>query len=352
MRLTVDSAERSLEPIRTRGWAGRWCLPASLGAHAAVLALTVGLAGEAQLKGDNQIPIDVDIITVSEMTSPDSAPSAVRGDDGGMEAAEPKPLDVAETKPVEMAALHPVEEVEPLALEPAHRPEATDLAPAEENAPAKPAEPARQEMAEAAPAPSAAAEESKHALPLLATRSEALDSVSATQEPRELAPVPGDKAEEKVKPDPKAARKKKEAKKKEIKVAKIGKTAREGKARKKEAALASGRNAEASTGKRARSSGEASMSNYLGQIAARLQRQKRYPEEARRNGVRGTVSISFTINSSGRVTGSRLVGSSGVAALDKEARAMLSRASPFPPIPEGMGRSSISITVPIRFSMN
>lgn len=359
--------------------------------HAAALALMVGLVGEvSQLKGESEIPVDVDIITVSDMTSADSNPAIRSGESSGEEVSQVEPLEVAEPKPVEIAALDPVEEVEPLALEAADSPEATELEAADEP------EAKRQEAAEveAEPVPSAQVEEPKQVLPVLATRSEALESAPLAEEvagedaetavpteieaqespalptkvseltpkvePRELMPLPekteAEAREEKQEPAKKPAQKKKLEEKKEakerkkIEAAKTAEKAREGKTKKKTGAvLAGGNNSEADIGKQRSLSGSASMSNYRGLIAAQLRRHKRYPEEAQRKGVRGTVRISFTISKSGHVTGSRLVASSGEPSLDREVRAMLQRASPFPPIPDDMG-SSLSFTVPINFA--
>lgn len=99
-----------------------------------------------------------------------------------------------------------------------------------------------------------------------------------------------------------------------------------------------------------RAAGTASLSKYVGEIAARLQSQKRYPKSAERQGIGGTAVISFTIDERGVVTGSRLVRSSGEELLDREVIAMLARAAPFPPIPEDMGRKTLTVTVPVRFA--
>lgn len=103
-----------------------------------------------------------------------------------------------------------------------------------------------------------------------------------------------------------------------------------------------------SSGRRTNSAGRASASSYSGRVAAHLRRYKRYPSRARNT--RGTVRLSFVIASNGRVQGVRLAGSSGSSVLDRAALAMIRRASPFPPIPANLGRSSMTFTVPVRFS--
>ena len=91
------------------------------------------------------------------------------------------------------------------------------------------------------------------------------------------------------------------------------------------------------------------MSNYLGRVVSRLQRQKRYPSSAKRKKLQGTVVIAFTIRKNGNIAGVRIKRRSGHSVLDKEVLAMVRRASPFPPIPTNAGRRKISVSVPISF---
>jgi protein TonB len=96
--------------------------------------------------------------------------------------------------------------------------------------------------------------------------------------------------------------------------------------------------------------GRASVSSYQAKATAHLLRYRSYPQEARRQGIRGTVQLAFTVNAGGRVVGVSLTRSSGSATLDNAALAMVRRASPFPPLPPGLG-SSTTIRAPIRFSI-
>jgi len=61
------------------------------------------------------------------------------------------------------------------------------------------------------------------------------------------------------------------------------------------------------------------------------------------------VQVRFVVGSSGDVGSVGLAASSGSPILDKAALAAVQRAAPFPPIPEGAGRSSWSFTVPLAF---
>lgn len=91
-----------------------------------------------------------------------------------------------------------------------------------------------------------------------------------------------------------------------------------------------------------------SPARWQARVASHLERRKRYPAAAKRQGQQGTAQVRFTIDGSGHVQSVSLVRSSGVAALDEEVVALVRRASPVPAPPPGVNRT---IVVPIRFSM-
>jgi periplasmic protein TonB len=88
--------------------------------------------------------------------------------------------------------------------------------------------------------------------------------------------------------------------------------------------------------------------NYRALVAAHLARFKQYPAEARSARQQGTGSVTFTIDSGGRVTFASVKDSTGSASLDRELTAMVRRASPLPRPPSG---GEMSFTVPINFRM-
>jgi periplasmic protein TonB len=96
--------------------------------------------------------------------------------------------------------------------------------------------------------------------------------------------------------------------------------------------------------------GNAAVSNYPGKVASQLRRALRYPREARREGIKGTVVVSFTVSRNGSVGGVRIARSSGSPVLDRAAGEAVRRAAPFRPIPEADGRSSWSFSVPLAFT--
>jgi periplasmic protein TonB len=86
--------------------------------------------------------------------------------------------------------------------------------------------------------------------------------------------------------------------------------------------------------------------NYRGLVFAHLARHKQFPADARGRGEQGTAAIEFSLDGGGRVTRVSLVRSSGFASLDREAQAMVRRASPFPAPADSR---PVSFTAPASF---
>lgn len=86
-------------------------------------------------------------------------------------------------------------------------------------------------------------------------------------------------------------------------------------------------------------------------LVAHLNRFKRYPESARARRAQGAVSVTFTIDRTGRVIASSIVKGSGSSPLDDEALAMLQRASPLPAPPTQISGVTFNWTLPIQFSI-
>lgn len=95
----------------------------------------------------------------------------------------------------------------------------------------------------------------------------------------------------------------------------------------------------------------AALPSYRDRLAAHLVRYRQYPAGSRAAREQGTAMLSFTVGRGGQVLGSRLARSSGYAALDAETMAMIRRAQPLPPFPSEITQSSLSFTVPVRFSL-
>jgi periplasmic protein TonB len=86
-------------------------------------------------------------------------------------------------------------------------------------------------------------------------------------------------------------------------------------------------------------------------LVAHLNRFKRYPNAARVRGVLGEVSVTFAIDRTGQIVATHVVHSSGSAALDDEALAVLHRASPLPIPPAQLADAMPNLTIPIQFKI-
>ena len=78
----------------------------------------------------------------------------------------------------------------------------------------------------------------------------------------------------------------------------------------------------------------------------RIERAKAFPASGYRRRPR---QVSFRIDRAGNLLAGEVAESSHVPAFDAEALAMLERAHPFPPPPEGVAGAFVSLSVPIRF---
>ena len=93
----------------------------------------------------------------------------------------------------------------------------------------------------------------------------------------------------------------------------------------------------------------AAVATWRSQIVTILERNKRYPSEARGRGEHGVTRLAFSIDAEGHLLSSRIVASSGSAALDAETLALVQRAQPYPPPPPELAGSEM--TVPVSFNI-
>ncbi len=88
---------------------------------------------------------------------------------------------------------------------------------------------------------------------------------------------------------------------------------------------------------------------YLAQVARRLEDVKRYSSALVGRTSGGTAKVGFVVDAEGQVQASWLIASSGNALLDREALALLQRASPFDPLPLDLGKEQLVVRQDIRF---
>ena len=101
----------------------------------------------------------------------------------------------------------------------------------------------------------------------------------------------------------------------------------------------------------AASSNPDALPNWKSQLAARLERYKRYPAQAQERGEHGVAQLAFSIDRSGGVHRARIVHSSGSRALDEATLALVERAAPLPPPPREISGAQIAVVVPIKYNI-
>ncbi|WP_339690219.1 TonB family protein [uncultured Parasphingorhabdus sp.] len=91
--------------------------------------------------------------------------------------------------------------------------------------------------------------------------------------------------------------------------------------------------------------------DYFAMVSAHLNRRKQYPSEARKARQQGVVKVRFTVDRSGNISGVSISGSSGYQILDEATLALMQRVAPLPRMPDTMAQSSVTITLPIDYSL-
>jgi protein TonB len=89
--------------------------------------------------------------------------------------------------------------------------------------------------------------------------------------------------------------------------------------------------------------------NYYAILLATLEKHKEYPRRAQLRRMEGVAHLRFTIDDQGRVTRHKIERSSGYDALDEAVERMIAKASPLPPIPANLNKSTLDVVVPIQF---
>ncbi len=91
---------------------------------------------------------------------------------------------------------------------------------------------------------------------------------------------------------------------------------------------------------------------YFEQVLKKIEKSKTYPQLARKNGYVGSVKLSFKILENGIATNCVITTTSGYKILDREALAIIHRASPFDPIPNHMQKKELELSLTINFKLN
>lgn len=91
--------------------------------------------------------------------------------------------------------------------------------------------------------------------------------------------------------------------------------------------------------------------DYYSLLSAHLNRKKRYPTEAKKARQQGVVTVRFTVHSNGSISSSSIRKSSGHALLDQATLDLMQRVAPLPKFPESMTKDSVTISLPIDYSL-
>jgi protein TonB len=95
----------------------------------------------------------------------------------------------------------------------------------------------------------------------------------------------------------------------------------------------------------------AAKASWEAQLVGWLERYKRYPRPAQEQHQEGVVYLRFTMDRAGRVLAAQIDRGSGFALLDEEATALVQRAQPLPAPPPETPGATITLTLPVQFSL-
>jgi protein TonB len=91
--------------------------------------------------------------------------------------------------------------------------------------------------------------------------------------------------------------------------------------------------------------------DYFAKVMAHLARRKVYPSEAKKARQQGVVTVRFTVNRDGGISGAEIRNSSGYELLDSVTLELLARAAPLPRMPSSMRQDSVTLSLPIEYSL-
>lgn|GEM_PF-237418 len=88
-------------------------------------------------------------------------------------------------------------------------------------------------------------------------------------------------------------------------------------------------------------------------VKVQLNRLKKYPQDAIARHRTGVAQVAFVVDARGEIISSRLLKSSGTMSMDREALAVLQRASPLPPPPGDMLKAGqVPVSMPLEFTLS
>jgi protein TonB len=109
---------------------------------------------------------------------------------------------------------------------------------------------------------------------------------------------------------------------------------------------------QASMGTRNAQDMEIELQRYNLALLAAIEREKYYPNRARRRHQEGTVTVAFVIDLQGVIRNIRILESSGHSTLDDAATSAIQRVGQFRPLPESLGLNQMEFRVPLSFELD
>jgi len=88
---------------------------------------------------------------------------------------------------------------------------------------------------------------------------------------------------------------------------------------------------------------------FHGKIWQRVAKVKYYPRMARKRGFEGNPVVAFTLGRKGELVDLKIIEASNYDLLNEAALETIRRGIPYPPIPEPLGKNSISFNLPISY---
>ncbi len=92
------------------------------------------------------------------------------------------------------------------------------------------------------------------------------------------------------------------------------------------------------------------LNNYYSKVLKRIHRMKYYPASSRKNREQGTVALRFVLNRNGELKGNVvLLRECSYRALNTAGIETILKASPFPSLPEDLGKDELVLSVEVDF---
>ncbi|OSQ30106.1 energy transducer TonB [Thalassospira sp. MCCC 1A03138] len=95
----------------------------------------------------------------------------------------------------------------------------------------------------------------------------------------------------------------------------------------------------------------AAFTDYQAAVVQMLMRYREYPDRAKRRGIEGQNMVRLVIQRDGTVSFFEMTSPSGSSILDRATQDMIERVKRFPPFPEDMARTEMTLTIPVIYDL-